>query len=47
MKTTTKVIAARIPEKFVKKISELVTAGNFINQSEFIRAAIREKLQSA
>jgi len=40
-----KLITLKLPEEMIEAIDELVKMGIYTNRSEFIRAAIREKLE--
>jgi Arc/MetJ-type ribon-helix-helix transcriptional regulator len=43
--TRLKMVTLKLPEEMVKAIDELIRAGRYATRSEFIRAAIREKLE--
>ena len=40
-----KLITLKLPEEMIEAIDELVKIGRYTSRSEFIRAAIREKLE--
>ncbi len=39
-------VSSRIPPKFVSEIEDLVKEGYYLNISDFVREAVREKLES-
>jgi putative addiction module CopG family antidote len=40
-----KLISLKLPEEMIETINELVKIGRYTSRSEFIRAAVREKLE--
>ena len=39
-------VSSRLPSKFISEIESLIKEGYYINVSDFIRDAVREKLES-
>jgi Arc/MetJ-type ribon-helix-helix transcriptional regulator len=38
-------VTVRLPHELGKKVEDLVARGKFLNKTEFVRAAVREKIE--
>ena len=44
MSSQDEVISTRVPTKMVREMKEVVQSGNFLNEADFVRCAIRDEL---